>query len=266
MDSFPGDVQSGLLNVYSRFDVREIPKPGNFLQLITSMAKFYFLRKPAAAISEIKSGIPDLHSDFWRRMTVADLYALYRALQVSTAKVLAMLDDTNVANQTQERIFGYLQQFIGNMQEDEVRNFLRFVTGSSVSLSRTISVSFNGLEGLARRPIGHTCSCMLELSTSYTSYLEFVTEFKYILNNPEFSWKMDATYIVGATILLFGSCRNPPFSFNTIIIIFLVLIILQEKSFFCEHAQSRLHLRKVIVKETAVGDSYSAHACMKLLC
>ena len=125
-------------------------------------------------------------------MSIGDLYAIYTALQVSPAKVLALLEDVSLANPNQDRVFGYLQQYIGNMQGDEARNFLRFVTGSSVCSSRAISVSFNTLEGLSRRPIGHTCSSMLELSSSYSSYLDFANEFKCVLSNEEFTWQMDA--------------------------------------------------------------------------
>ena len=190
--SFPEDVRDGLIDVYSRFQLREIPKPGNFFQLITGIAKFHFLRKPAAAIAEIHSGIPEVHSRFWQKLSIGDFYAIYNALQASPAKVLALLDDESCSNKSEERIFGYLRQYIGNMQPDEIRNFLRFVTGSSVCSSKVISVTFNAVDGLGRRPIGHTCPCMLELSTAYATYLEFVAEFKSILTNEGLAWQMDA--------------------------------------------------------------------------
>ena len=85
-----------------------------------------------------------------------------------------------------------LQQYIGNMKNDEIRSFLRFVTGSSVCSSKAILVTFNGLDGLARRPIGHTCSCSLELSTAYSSYLDLIAEFNSVLSNGDYAWKMDA--------------------------------------------------------------------------
>ena len=192
-DLFPDDIRCGLLDIYSRFGVREIPKPANFLVLITNMAKFHFLRKPAAAISEIKSGIPEVHLGFWNKLSIADLYALYRALQVAPAKVLSLLDDSRVTNQAEERVFEYLKQYIGNMKDDELQNFLRYVTGFSVVSTKAITVSFNALDGLARRPIGHTCTHTIELSTAYVSYMDFSTEFQSILcSNDEFVWMMDA--------------------------------------------------------------------------
>jgi len=43
--------------------------------------------------------------------------------------------------------------------------FLRFVTGSSVCMTWPIHIKFNTLSGYGRRPISHTCGCVLELST-----------------------------------------------------------------------------------------------------
>ena len=111
ISSFPDGIKSSLINVYSRYGVREIPKPGNFKELIIEIAKFYFLRKPAAAISEIKSGIPDIHIQFWNNMSIGDLYSIYKALQASPSKVLSMLEDITGDNQSQERVFCYLQQY-----------------------------------------------------------------------------------------------------------------------------------------------------------
>ena len=94
-------------------------------------------------------------------------------------------------NSAEDRVFGYLLSFVGNMKQNELRLFLRFVTGSSVLLAKQIMVSFNGLTGLARRPISHTCECHLELPVSYATYPEFELEFMKVLTS-EVSWAMDA--------------------------------------------------------------------------
>ena len=77
------------------------------------------------------------------------------------------------------------------MKNDEIRQFLRFVTGSSVMLPEGIFVTFNGSSDLMRRPIAHTCSCLLELSSTYVSYLDFEHEFHAVLSDKEYSWQMD---------------------------------------------------------------------------
>lgn len=81
--------------------------------------------------------------------------------------------------------------YITNMTEEEIRCFLRFVTGSAVLTSKKIIVTFNSLSGIQRRPIAHTCDCVLELPTSYSSYPEFEHEFA-VLMPDEMSWTMDS--------------------------------------------------------------------------
>ena len=98
---------------------------------------------------------------------------------------------TEELNPAQTRVFNFLLSFIGNMTSEEVRRFLRFVTGSSVAVSKNISIIFNSLSGAARRPIAHTCSCELELSVNYSTSIEFTNEFKHVLSN-DLSWIMDA--------------------------------------------------------------------------
>ena len=71
------------------------------------------------------------------------------------------------------------------------RLFLRFVSGSSVLILNKITVSFYNLEGLARRPISHTCTYGLELLIAYSTYPKFEHQLHKVMLS-EFSWFMDA--------------------------------------------------------------------------
>ena len=84
-----------------------------------------------------------------------------------------MIAEADEMTSSQSRVVGYLKTFTGNLEHRDLRNLLRFVTGSSVM----ICVTFNSLSGLARRPISHTCACTLELPVTYTTYLDFAEEF-----------------------------------------------------------------------------------------
>lgn len=184
-------VKSGLLSLLSRFNSRHLPTPQNFQKLIVNVAKYEFISKPAAALSLINRGIPVQHQPFWESMELPSLLSVYKAQSVSSAMILEMFSEAEGQDASQERVLGYLRQFIGNTANDELRTFLRFVTGSSACSSLKVDVTFNTLAGLSRRPIAHTCSPSLELSSTYATYQEFVTEFKTCLFN-EHSWIMDA--------------------------------------------------------------------------
>ena len=183
--------QSALVSIMSRYGCREVPKPNNVKTMILQASSYTFIIQPTAALVTMHSGVPQQHLSFWRGLGVTGLYSIYGAQSVSPAKVLKMFEDEVGTDANEERILGYLRQYVGSMSTDELRQFLRFVTGSSVCLSCQIEVTFNNLEGIARRPIAHTCQPSLELSLSYMTFPEFTSEFHAILSD-QYAWIMDS--------------------------------------------------------------------------
>lgn len=94
-----------------------------------------------------------------------------------TTNFSALLRSQKKSPQSKLKFSGYLLTTIGNMEKDELNYFLHFVTGSSVLVTKQISISFNNLSGLSRGSISHTCSNTLELPTTYLTYPEFAQEF-----------------------------------------------------------------------------------------
>lgn len=191
---FSAGVQSALLDVLSRFGCRVLPTRENLLSTIQNVSNYEFLAKPAAAIALIYSGIPKNHNDFWQNQSVNDLCSIFNQLTVTSEKVLKMLAPPEAKSISETRIYGYLVLMIGNMNTDDLRSLLRFTTGSSVCTTKYIFINFNGLTGLARRPIAHTCSSTLEIPTSYVNFEDFLGDFQSIISktNREFSFRMDA--------------------------------------------------------------------------
>lgn len=64
-----------------------------------------------------------------------------------------------------------------------------FVTGADVLCVPTIHVQFTELDGIARRPIAHTCGSVLELPSTYDEYTEFRPEFSNVLAKEK--WQND---------------------------------------------------------------------------
>ena len=190
---FSGDMQVRLASILGRFGCRQLPSVDNLRQLLLQVAKFQFITKPSSALQAISSGIPMSHREFWKQLSVKELYDIYLALTASPDKVLEQLElsEGDPANSNQQRVFDYLTQYVGNMKNDEVRRFLRFVTGASVCFTERIVVSFNTLTGIARRPIAHTCSSLLILSSTYQTFEEFAKKFRAIVFGDEEWWKLD---------------------------------------------------------------------------
>lgn len=188
--AFSKDMKAKLIDILSRYGGRVCPTPQTLRSQLLSIAKYEFQVKPMAAFCAIASGVPSNERPFWQSHSLGELYSLYLALSATPEKELSLLEEPFTTNECEARVFGYLQQFIGSMRKEEVRQFLRFTTGSSAVIATHISVSFNNLSGLARRPIAHTCGCVLELPTAYVSYLDFEQEFNAILADSEYSWQM----------------------------------------------------------------------------
>ena len=191
-DVFSNELKIELTEIFARYGSRSIPSPDTLQKTILQASRYEFIVKPCAALTAMHSGIPKKHMPFWNKLSVCELHSLYLSLSATPAKVISLLDvGDSIVDPNKERIFKYLIQFVGNMDNDELRSFLRFVTGSSVCSSRKMRVCFNPLTGIARRPITRTCGYILELSVAYNTYCEFVVEFRAYLHSSD-SWYMDA--------------------------------------------------------------------------
>lgn len=111
------------------FGCREVPRPGKVREIITRITQYEFQCKPLAGIDAISSGIHPNHLSFWRQFSTDSLHSLVMAATAHPAKVIDSLY-SEPASQREERIFMYLQQFIGQMNQDMLHRFLRFITGS----------------------------------------------------------------------------------------------------------------------------------------
>lgn len=151
----------------------------------------------------IHSGIPPQHMPFWRMLGVDGIVNLYITLSVSVEKVRNILY-CDCVNPAEVRIFGYLTTMIDNMGVNDVRNFLRFTTGSSVCIAKSIEVCFNSTCGFTRRPFAITCSNTLTLPVSYLNYHDFFSEWNEILTmNGCGAWTtFDSFHVMKSSILI----------------------------------------------------------------
>ena len=187
---FSQELTKNLIDMLARFGCREIPTNETIRAVLIRISHYEMLWKPLAAVTLMNSGIPSVHKVWWQRKSVDELHKLYMVLTATLAKVLQVIY-AETSNLSEERMMTYLRQFVGGMKQEMVRRFLSFTTGSSVCLSRSINVVFNKSSGFSRHPVGHTCSCTLELPTTYNSYPEFTYEFQQLLMQPENEWTMD---------------------------------------------------------------------------
>ena len=106
---------SNLIAILSRFNCRQVPTPEGFFNLLVNIAIYEFLTKPSAALISIHNGVPQQHKGFWQTMGINGILSLYQAPAVSPAMVLKMLEDNTPLNHIEDRVLGYLRQYIGSM-------------------------------------------------------------------------------------------------------------------------------------------------------
>ena len=190
--SFELCLERELASILGLYGCCAVPKPASLEQPVLNAARYTFMVRPAAPIAKMHSGIPKEHQAFWAGMGIRRLHTIYSTLTVSAVKVLQLLTEPAIANAGEECAWLFLKRFVGNMTTVELRSFLRFVTGSVVITVSSITVTFNKLSGLGRRPIGHTCGCSLEIPSTCASLTEFASEFGAVLSDPSYAWTMDA--------------------------------------------------------------------------
>lgn len=192
--TFSNDVQERLLNILARYGCRVMPTPANLKRSLLQISRFQFINNPTAAIAQMNRGVPSIHAQFWQSQSLEAFHSIYTTVAASNDKVLAIVAFPESMNPAEERVTGYLTDMLGNMPINDLRRFLRFCTGSSVIVVKELSVQFNRISGLERRPIAHTCDCMLELPVSYVNYSDFHNEWMAVLNSDsdlrDFCWEM----------------------------------------------------------------------------
>jgi len=189
--SYDDEMRTSLIEILSRLGCTEIPNPRIIKGLLLRVAKHIFQGIPLGLLFTMRAGVPACYDSFWQQFGVEKLFRLYKALNASVKSVLKSISEPTAMNAAEDKVFKFLRTYITNMKIEELRRFLRFVTGSSVLTSKEITIIFNNLTGAGRRPLAHTCDCVLELSRSYTSYPEFEHELGvYLLD--KMSWIMDS--------------------------------------------------------------------------
>jgi len=178
-----------LLSVFQLYGMYSLPTARNLKEQLINTARHCLVDRQVPFVEMMKTGIPQAHIDvFWSALTMPAIESMYQQQLPSADKVIAVLtpDDDNLRQDQQNSLY-FLQQYVRQLEQEELMRFLQFVTGASVMPDRVV-VTFNALSGELRRPIAHTCTNTLELSCSYTCYQELKREFTSVLQNPLSFW------------------------------------------------------------------------------
>lgn len=181
------DKDKELLDLLDRFGCRQFPTKDNIKNLLLEVAHKEIVQQ-AQYVADCWEGVFRGHLTEGKLSTVEGVCSVYQSLEPTTKKVLSMLHAAPNTN-AERSALDYFKRFIRGLDIPQLKCLLMFITGADVICVKSIEITFTKLEGLARRPIAHTCGCVLELPSTYDSYAEFRSEFTNVLAKEK--WQND---------------------------------------------------------------------------
>lgn len=164
-----------LLEVLDGHSCRKTPTENNAEEILQELAHKKLIQEPAYVIEQWANMLSTAISH------LDDISLVYENLQPTVRKVLRALSFPENMNTQQREIQRYLTTYLRESGTHGLSRFLRFCTGSDLFLGKTIIINFTQIQGFQRRPVAHTCGCVLELSVFYDSYPDFRSEINKVL-------------------------------------------------------------------------------------
>ncbi|KAM4698703.1 uncharacterized protein WCC33_014236 [Rhinophrynus dorsalis] len=127
--------------------------------------------------------------DCWRdilqpllTLSPEELSKLYIDLQPTGQKVLKLLNYPEDMTPKQKEVANHLRRYIRELDYCQLQKFLRYCTGSDLIVTDRITLYFENMTHFSRRPIGRTCSMILQISDDYDNFPDFRAEFNAVLD------------------------------------------------------------------------------------
>ena len=151
----------------------------NIQEIIHELAHRELVQKPRYIVncwSPILCSLQD-HQEF---QSFEDLKEFYKSKAPSAKKIIRLFQ-AEPSNDAERECLAHLKRFVKSLEGHALGKFLHFCTGSDVITCDSITVTFSTPSGLERRPIAHTCAPLIELPSTYESYLALAEEFQNIM-------------------------------------------------------------------------------------
>ncbi|CAH1155552.1 unnamed protein product [Phaedon cochleariae] len=172
-----------LVEIFSTYESKWNPNEDNFKQLLRDIAHKELIQKPAFVVKCFQKEWE------YKITNHEEILELYEKIKPSVKNCLKKieLENSNITNE-QNIVFNYLKKFIKEADDTIREAFFRYCTGSNLPIM-SIKVAFVETTGINRLPIAHTCSGLLQLSSTYENFIILRSELNSILNSN--IWIMD---------------------------------------------------------------------------
>nr|XP_054594315.1 uncharacterized protein LOC129161848 [Nothobranchius furzeri] len=180
LDDLLGDEHDELIDLLDRMGAKSIPTRENLKAELLNVAHKLIIQQPKYALDKMSQVARTTFAHAFRSQL--NIVEMYENMKPTARKVLKLFE-ASPATQAESQSLRYLQQYVRGLDQAGLRKFLRFTTGSDVLCIKNIEVLFTSLDGVARRPVAHTCGPVLELPWTYLSFPELRVEFDSILSS-----------------------------------------------------------------------------------
>lgn len=172
-----------MIEALNTHDCRTRIKESNLLAVLLEIAGKEIIQTPTF--------VSDCWRDILQELCIAKekLDNIYAKLIPSNKGVLRMLLLPDFVNEHGNEVCKFLKRYVKELDNRKLRLFLRYCTGSDLLNVDKIAVELVPMTDFERRPIGHTCGCLLQLANQYDSFMEFRSEFDKVLESN--IWVMD---------------------------------------------------------------------------
>lgn len=185
LTDFKGADMEELLTILSSHSCTTLPTEQNLQRLLAEIAHKELVQQPALTI---KCWNPVLETIGYS-LSGGVLDKILADLQPKARSITKYIQFPNSMSPAERTTSLHLLRFVREIEQREIGQFLGFCTGSDLFLSNTIKVTFTNMSEYSRRPVAHTCTCVLELACNYSTYSEFRSEFLSVLQSG--IWVMD---------------------------------------------------------------------------
>lgn len=163
-DVFDEELRMTLIAFFSCYETSSLPCPATIKTALEEAAEFALITKPFYMLHHMREGITN--SPFIGLSEEA-FEALMATLRPSGSDIVANLNLIHSGNPEyyglEERVGGYLENFLFTLTQEQAAIFMRFVSGDEKV--KKVNVEFNGALLEERMiPTANTCSVSLHLS------------------------------------------------------------------------------------------------------
>ncbi|XP_071852784.1 uncharacterized protein [Apostichopus japonicus] len=178
----PAD-KTKLIDVYSMYEMYETPSQSNINQQLVAIAESALIYKSKPFVEEMRKGMPPSHmAAFWSKLSLQMIDFIFVMQSPTGKKVADVLQSQGDLRPQEEAVLWWLKDFVSSLDAEDVADFLRFTTGSSVMPQDPIQVEFLST---ARFPTVRTCANLIQCPVFYTSRNELKREWRAILSNSD---------------------------------------------------------------------------------